>query len=203
MTAHRLLSPRDFRHMPWKNGGGRTAEIVSLDARGQYGTVRRARLDRRDRAGRPFSAWPGIDRTFVLLGGAGVVLTQGGIDVGEVVARHEPVRFAGDEASSCRLVDGPARAFNLMVRRGHARGTSSSRTARRRSRAVPLRRLLRGRGGERVPAAGPRADRDRRGHALLVDGEDRLASMHVNPIDTGAVAIVAALDAASEPATMP
>ena len=29
MTAHRLLSPRDFRRMPWKNGGGRTAEIAA------------------------------------------------------------------------------------------------------------------------------------------------------------------------------
>ena len=33
------------------------------------------------------------------------------------------------------------------------------------------------------------------GNALLIDGEERTVSMHVNPIDAGAVAIVAALDA--------
>ena len=29
MTPHRLLAPRDFRRMPWKNGAGRTAEIAA------------------------------------------------------------------------------------------------------------------------------------------------------------------------------
>ena len=29
MPAHRLLAPRDFRRMPWKNGAGRTSEIAS------------------------------------------------------------------------------------------------------------------------------------------------------------------------------
>jgi environmental stress-induced protein Ves len=195
MTAHRLLSPRDFRRMPWKNGGGRTAEIAAWMREGRTepfaGRVSIAEIEQDG----PFSAWPGIDRTFVLLGGAGVVLTQGGIDV-EIVARHEPVRFAGDEASSCRLVDGPARAFNLMVRRGHARGDVVVADGEA-TIAGPFRFgvcyaaegasecLLPG----RVPIAVAA------GHALLVDGEDRLASMHVNPIDTGAVAIVAALDA--------
>jgi hypothetical protein len=32
------------------------------------------------------------------------------------------------------------------------------------------------------------------GQALVVDGDDRIASMHVNPIDADAVAIVAAID---------
>ena len=196
MTSHRLLSPRDYRRMPWRNGGGRTAEIAAW-ARGPgaepfAGRVSIAEIEQDG----PFSAWPGIDRTFVLLDGAGVVLTQGGIDV-EVVARHEPVRFAGDEASSCRLVDGPARAFNLMVRRGHARGdvvVADGET----TIAGPFRfgvcYAAEGASECLLPGRAPIAVAE--GHALLVDGEDRLTSMHVNPIDAGAVAIVAALDAA-------
>ena len=119
MPAHRLLAPRDFRRMPWKNGAGRTSEIASWpDGAGAFaGRVSIAEIERDG----PFSAWPGVDRTFVLLDGAGVVLTQHGVD-SEVSARHEPFRFAGDEAASCRLVAGPARAFNLMVRRGAVRG---------------------------------------------------------------------------------
>ena len=197
MTSHRLLSPRDFRRMPWKNGGGRTAEIAAWA--GEHGAgafAGRVSIAEIDRDG-PFSTFPGIDRTFVLLDGAGVVLTQGGVDV-EVTARHEPVRFAGDEASSCRLVAGPARAFNLMVRRGRAQGgvvVADGVTAV----AGPFRfgvcYAAEGASECLLPGRAPIAVAE--GHALLVEGEDRMASMHVNPIDAGAVAIVAALDAAA------
>ena len=181
--------------MPWKNGGGRTAEIAAWSrepgAEAFDGRVSIAEIERDG----PFSAFPGVDRTFVLLDGAGVVLTQGGVDV-EVVARHEPVRFAGDEASSCRLVGGPVRAFNLMVRRGRAQGgvvvAGGEATI-----AGPFRfgvcYAAEGASECLLPGRAPIAVAG--GHALLVEGGERVASMHVNPIDAGAVAIVAALDA--------
>ena len=183
--------------MPWKNGGGRTAEIAAWTREpGSDAFAGRVSIAVIERDG-PFSAWPGIDRTFVLLDGAGVVLTQGGVDV-EVVARHEPVRFAGDEASSCRLVGGPARAFNLMVRRGHAQGgvVVADGVA---TIAGPFRfgvcYAAEGASECLLPGRAPIAVAE--GHALLVDGEERATSMHVNPIDAGAVALVAALDAAA------
>lgn len=121
MTSFRLLSPHDFRRVPWRNGGGTTAEIVTwpADAGGDAfaGRVSIANLDRDS----VFSAWPGIDRTFVLLDGDGVVLVHDGAEV-TLTALHDPYRFSGDRPSSCRLVGGSARAFNLMVRRGEARG---------------------------------------------------------------------------------
>lgn len=181
--------------MPWKNGGGRTAEIAAWSretgAEAFDGRVSIAEIERDG----PFSAFPGVDRTFVLLDGAGVVLTQGGVDV-EVVARHEPLRFAGDEASSCRLVGGPVRAFNLMVRRGRAQGgvvvADGEATI-----AGPFRFGLcyaaEGASECLLPGRAPIAVAE--GNALLIDGEERTVSMHVNPIDAGAVAIVAALDA--------
>jgi environmental stress-induced protein Ves len=37
-------------------------------------------------------------------------------------ATFEPVSFSGDRSLTCTLVAGPVRDFNLMVRRGTARG---------------------------------------------------------------------------------
>jgi len=195
MTSHRLLSPRDFRRMPWKNGGGRTAEIAAWAREpGAGGFAGRVSIAEIERDG-PFSTFPGVDRAFVLLDGAGVVLTQGGVDV-EVVARHEPVCFAGDAASSCRLVDGPARAFNLMVRRGDVHGdvlVADGAPAVTGPFRFGVCYAAEGASECLLPGRAPIAVAE--GHALLVDGEDRVTSMHVNPIDAGAVAIVAALDA--------
>ena len=198
MPAHRLLSPRDFRRMPWKNGAGRTSEIASWpDGAGADAFAGRVSIAEIERDG-PFSAWPGVDRTFVLLDGAGVVLTPHGVD-SEVSARHEPFRFAGDEAASCRLVAGPARAFNLMVRRGAVRGGVTVADGGS-AFAGPFRfgvcYAAQGASECLLPGAAPIAVAP--GHALVVDAGDHAASMHVNPIDAGAVAIVATIDARDE-----
>ncbi|MEO8487471.1 MAG: HutD family protein [Betaproteobacteria bacterium] len=193
MTAHRLLSPRDFRPMPWRNGGGRTAEIASWPP-GDDGFAWRVSIADIERDG-PFSSWPGVDRTFVLLDGEGVVLAHDEVEV-RMLLHHEPYRFSGDDACSCRLVGGLARAYNLMVRRDRAHATlvvADGATAI----GGPFRFgicyaasgasecLLPGHAPIGLPA----------GHALVTDGEAPIASMHVNPLESGAVAIVAALDA--------
>lgn len=193
MTPHRLLAPRDFRRMPWKNGGGRTAEIAAWPA-GEGAFAGRCSIAEIERDG-PFSAWPGVDRAFVLLAGAGVVLTQRGADV-EIVARHETVRFVGDDAASCRLVAGPVRAFNLMVRRDAARGDVVIADGAP-AVAGPLRfgvcYAAQGASECLLPGVAPIAVAQ--GHALVVDGGEGTTRMRVNPIDAGAVAIVAAIDA--------
>ena len=74
MTPHRLLAPRDFRRMPWKNGAGRTAEIAAWSPdTGDAGFAWRVSIAEIERDA-AFSAWRGVDRTFVLLDGDGVVL---------------------------------------------------------------------------------------------------------------------------------
>ena len=108
---------RDIAAQPWKNGAGVTREIArgGIDAEQFDWRISLADVDR----DAPFSAFPGIDRCIVLLQGSGMVLksTDGSIDHA-LVGRLQPFHFAGDVPLDARLVDGPSRDFNVMVRRG-------------------------------------------------------------------------------------
>ena len=64
----------------------------------------------------PFSIFPGVNREFCVADGSGVVLTISGVE-----HRCEPgsiTKFRGDDEVYARLIDGPIRALNLMVRDG-------------------------------------------------------------------------------------
>ena len=76
----------------------------------------------------PFSPYPGVHRAFAVLEGAGVVLQwpEGARMLGP---EDEALHFAGEAAPGCRLVSGPTRDLNLMVR------TNAGQAAMR--RAVP------------------------------------------------------------------
>ena len=80
---------------------------------------RRARISRRSRGASasptsssdgPFSAFAGVDRTLVLLAGAGMRLTGDGEPL-ELRMPFEPVDFSGDAALHCSLVGGPGARF--------------------------------------------------------------------------------------------
>ena len=195
MSTHRLLSPRDFRRVPWKNGGGHASDVASWTSPGDDAFAWRVSIADIERDG-PFSSYPGVDRTFVLLDGEGVVLTIDGTSI-EVLVPLEPIRFAGDRACECRLVAGPSRAYNLMVRRERTRGDVVVVDGEA-GIAGPFRfgvcYAARGESECLLPGHAPIAIGT--GHALVVDGDERVAAMHVNPRGAGAGALVAALDAA-------
>lgn len=74
-----LLRARDYRRMPWKNGGGETVEIAvfptnagvdAFDWRISIATVA---------TNGPFSIFPGIDRTLSILSGEGMTLSIGNV----------------------------------------------------------------------------------------------------------------------------
>ena len=118
----RLLTPDEFRSMPWKNGSGRTTEIAAYPSgAGLDAFLWRVSLADVERDG-PFSPFPGIERTIVLLDGAGMRL-HGGLRDAELTTPFEPHTFSGDAAVDCTLVAGPVRDFNAMFRRGRARGS--------------------------------------------------------------------------------
>ena len=118
---HRLLQPADYARMPWKDGGGQTTEIAVHPAGATLADFD-WRVSIADiTADGPFSGFPGVDRTLVLLSGAGVRLT-GTTHTAELRVPYEPYAFSGDDATACALVDGPVRDFNLMLRRGRVRG---------------------------------------------------------------------------------
>jgi environmental stress-induced protein Ves len=114
---------------PWKNGGGVTREVAAYPA-GSDTSNFTWRLSIADiDAGGPFSAFPGIDRTLVLLGGNGMELVQ---DDGVTYPLDKPLdmaRFAGEAAISARLFDGPTRDLNVMVRREHGSATVQALSA--------------------------------------------------------------------------
>jgi environmental stress-induced protein Ves len=118
----RLLTPNEFRSMPWKNGGGRTIEITAFPSGAALDTfLWRVSLADVERDG-PFSPFPGIDRTIVLLEGAGMRL-RGAARETDLTTPLEPHAFSGDAAVDCTLVAGPVRDFNAMFRRGRVRGS--------------------------------------------------------------------------------
>ncbi len=116
---------------PWKNGGGVTRELLCWEAPSpnpDHDSARRAdqptwalrvSVADIDRDG-PFSSYPGIDRVFAVLDGAGVDLE---IDdrVSRMTPESSPLAFAGEAAVQCRLTGGPSRDLNLMVRRAAGR----------------------------------------------------------------------------------
>ena len=94
---------------PWRNGGGRTRELLAWPHVADWKV--RVSIADIDRDG-PFSAFPGVDRWFGVLSGGGVILRGRALKPKEGI-----VQFAGEDAPNCVLIDGPTQDFNAMHRR--------------------------------------------------------------------------------------
>jgi environmental stress-induced protein Ves len=117
----RVVRFADWRQMPWKNGGGVTAEIaVSPAGAGMDDFDWRISAAQVDRAG-PFSRFPGVARTLFMLRGQGMVLK--GPEFGSVVLTTDSPAFAfsADSPVDAELVDGPILDLNIMSRRSRTR----------------------------------------------------------------------------------
>jgi environmental stress-induced protein Ves len=105
----------DVAAQPWRNGGGVTRELLARPDAAAW----RLRVSVADvAADGPFSVFPGVTRWFAVLEGAGVVLTIDGVEH-RCVAGGEALAFAGKAVTQCRLIDGPTRDLNLMLRGLH------------------------------------------------------------------------------------
>ncbi|WNG40665.1 HutD family protein [Archangium violaceum] len=119
----RRLGPSDYRDMPWKNGGGVTRELLKLPHPSEPARFL-ARLSIASvAASGPFSVFPGIERTILVLEGAGMALSLGGAPEVVLDPRSPPFVFPGEAETHCRLLAGPVRDFNLMVERALAEAT--------------------------------------------------------------------------------
>jgi environmental stress-induced protein Ves len=111
----RLLPERGYRRVRWKNGLGWTTEIAAEPPEGEWDwRISIATVD----ADSEFSRFPGIDRSLLVLDGAGMVLDVEGQGTFTLLADGPPLAFSGDVATSSRLLAGPTRDFNVMTRRG-------------------------------------------------------------------------------------
>jgi environmental stress-induced protein Ves len=117
VRTHRVPAPRLVRldevpPTPWRNGGGVTRELLSAPgADGWSWRISVADIG----ADGPFSAFPGVERWFAVLDGAGVELMIDG-HLHRLRPGAPALRFDGAAATRCRLVDGPTRDLNLMLR---------------------------------------------------------------------------------------
>jgi len=121
----RILRSHDYRRMRWKNGGGETTEIiVSPDGAGLDTFNWRVSMAHVASDG-PFSLFPDIDRTLVVLSGNGIRLRVDGIGDVNLTTAAEPFPFPADVAAGADLIDGPIHDLNVMSRRGVVRHTLS------------------------------------------------------------------------------
>lgn len=115
-----MIHLADSNHVapqPWRNGGGQTRELLAWPPGGEWQL--RVSVANIDRDG-PFSAFPGVQRWFAVLSGAGVQL---GLATGvkTLTPMSPPLAFDGAEAPGCHLLDGPTRDLNLMARQAAGR----------------------------------------------------------------------------------
>lgn len=111
------FGPADFREQPWKNGGGTTLELrraAHPDDAARFAW--RLSIATVASAG-PFSVFPGVDRSIMLLDGAGFVLRFADGTEQRLDRRWQPFAFRGDAAVDCTLLGGEVRDFNLMADR--------------------------------------------------------------------------------------
>ena len=116
MSRLSLLRASDYQRVRWKNDGGWTTEIArdAADAAGDFRwRVSIAEIE----SDGPFSLFPGVDRDLLLLSGNGMELDIDDAPPLRLSERFQRARFAGEAQVGCRLLAGPTRDFNVMVRR--------------------------------------------------------------------------------------
>ena len=108
----------EHRKMPWPNGRGMSYEIASATP-GEPGWTWRVAIAPvlQDCT---FSHFENVHRQLLIISGGEMVLTVGGITV--VCKPGEVAEFAGDVATTARLISGPIVDLNLMTVRSKSSG---------------------------------------------------------------------------------
>lgn len=113
----RVLRASDYRRVRWQNGGGWTTELAAARS-GADGNAFDWRISIAEVAGDgAFSTFSGYDRYIALLDGPGMELqfdTEPSIRLDQ---RLKFQHFAGEWRAHGRLLGGPVRDFNVIVRR--------------------------------------------------------------------------------------
>ncbi|MFZ4486522.1 MAG: HutD family protein [Candidatus Nanopelagicales bacterium] len=116
MTGFEVIRHADLRETPWANGAGTTRQVASapvdsgIDSFDWRISVAEVAKDC------AFSAFPGIDRTIMLVEGEAMVLAIDGLR--RPLEPFVPVGFAGEADVTCTIPRGPTRDLNVMCRRG-------------------------------------------------------------------------------------
>jgi uncharacterized protein len=129
MTTFEHFSIKKISPVAWKNGGGITREIACSPLNASIADFDWRVSVAEVRSDGAFSIFENVDRTIVLLGGAGMKLMGAqGETIHELTQRFAPFAFAGETPISAQLLNGPSRDFNVMTRRGTHHATVGSLT---------------------------------------------------------------------------
>lgn len=111
-----IIRHADLPVSPWANRAGTTRQVAS----GPDGAGVNAfdwRISVAEVVGEcSFSAFPGIDRTILVVHGNGMELAIDGVT--HPLEPLAPLRFDGASEVTCMVPDGPSRDLNIMCRRG-------------------------------------------------------------------------------------
>jgi len=112
--APRVVALADVRWQPWRNGRGRTRELLAWpDAHDWRVRVSVAEIGETA----PFSAFEGVERWFAVIEGGGVELRVEGA-ARRMLVGGAPIRFDGGASVEASPIAGTTRDLNLMVRGG-------------------------------------------------------------------------------------
>ena len=119
----RVLRADEYPRMPWRNGGGETAEIAISPAGATIESfdwrVSMAHIE----ADGPFSNFPGNDRTLMILRGNGIKLSIADGAPVDLTCDSEPFAFSGDVPARANLLDGAITDLNVMTDRARLKHT--------------------------------------------------------------------------------
>lgn len=113
-----ILRAKDYKRMPWKNGGGETQEIAVFPEGASVGDFDWRLSMATVATDGPFSVFPGIDRIITIIDGDAMTLSIEGREPVLLDQSSEPYAFPGDAPTSGALRNGTIADLNLMVRRG-------------------------------------------------------------------------------------
>ncbi|MDA3886004.1 MAG: HutD family protein [Candidatus Delongbacteria bacterium] len=116
MLKYRIISPDQFKTVPWKNGLGTTKEIVVKYSPGIDNYLWRISIAGVVADG-PFSDFNGYDRTLLMLEGYGIELKHSDGSINYLRKTSETAVFSGDLYTSAKLVNGQIKDFNVMTLR--------------------------------------------------------------------------------------
>lgn len=119
------IDSSQFIRMPWKNGGGETLEIFRIEnPNDQDRSLFRLSMAFVKKDG-PFSIFPNIDRTILLLEGDGFLLFKENQKIATINSRLSPFSFKGEEQIDCQLIGGEVVDFNIMIDRDYGLATTT------------------------------------------------------------------------------
>ena len=117
-VSFHIFKAANHRRMPWKNGGGETAEIAVFPEGADLAEFGWRVSMATVASDGPFSTFAGIDRTLSILTGAGMALDIGDRPTVLLTPSSEPLAFPADVPTVARLTSGVITDLNVMTHRG-------------------------------------------------------------------------------------